>query len=362
MLSALSLGVTELGGRFAPPGCLVTPGRGAPHDSLPAYSARELCSRVPAAHHLTAPVKLPLVGSEVGASAVADDFYVYLLVDVDPTGVEPEQIFYVGKGHDSRALHHVLEYVEAVRRAELAIAADVLAKASGQQVADNQAPAEEHAKVKRIREIVEAGREVRVDLLRDALSSPMAYAIESAAIDVLDPAKLTNLVAGHEHFRAPASAVVRMLTAKDVEIQVPALQVTVVGLWGGRSIAGLADATDQAVIWENARQSWSIGLDRRQKIDAAAASSEPIVLVAVSKGPQALWGGIILGAWEITTTSPGQVRIYRSKNGQERATPGWEFVRLEQQSPRLAALRESWLSEPRRSTTKRQVGPMAINF
>ena len=75
-----------------------------------------------------------------------------------------------------------------------------------------------------------------------------------------------------------------MLTAKEVTVQVPALQVTVVGLWGGRSIAGLVDSTDEAVIWENARQSWALSAKRRKRIDEAASTSQPIILLAVARG------------------------------------------------------------------------------
>jgi len=128
---------------------------------------------------------------------VADDFYVDLLVDADPAGTDPQRVFYVGKGRDGRALHHVLEYVETIRQAAPGTAAEVLVKASTGSVEHDSSPAVEHAKVTGIRQIVDTGREVRVDLLRDGLSSQMAHSIESAAIDVLDPATLTNLIAGY---------------------------------------------------------------------------------------------------------------------------------------------------------------------
>lgn len=289
---------------------------------------------------------------------MSNDYYVYLLVDHDPKGKTPDDIFYVGKGRNSRALHHVLEYVHALERQEEAEALANHAAALG--AAEPADQVEEHAKVLRIAELRQAGRQVRIDVLRAGLTSAVAYAVESSAIDVLGVGNLTNKVAGHEHFRAPATAVERMLTATDVPIDEPALQVTVAGLWGGASIAGLVDATDDDVVWENARQSWSLGQSRRDAIADAAQAGKPILLVAVSKGPTQLWGGIILGVWELAGTRPGGPRSHLKADGVTVETPGWEFLRIDEESDRLAALRRRWLDLPCRSTTLRQVGPVGV--
>ncbi len=295
---------------------------------------------------------------------MSDDYYVYLLVDHDSRGGSSDKIFYVGKGRNSRALHHVLEYVHALERENFDEARKALTRAAAtdDDLDGHQQPALEHEKVRRIAEIRRAGREVRIDVLRAGLNSATAYADESAAIDVLGVANLANKIAGHDHFRAPASAVSRMLDAQPVHITEPALQVTVAGLWGGASVAGLVDATDPQIILDNARQSWSIGATRRARISMAATTATPVLLVAVSKGPDQLWGGIILGVWELIGTQPSSPRTCVRQDGTTYQTAGWEFLRAEQQSPRLAALRQQWLAQPRRSMHPRQVGPTGIEL
>lgn len=285
------------------------------------------------------------------------DYYVYLLVDHDPDGRRPETIFYVGKGKNTRALHHILEYVRALEEGDVG-------RAEALQVKDEDSGERQlvHEKVRRIAAIRSAGREVRIDVLRGALTSSAAYDIESAAIDVLGIQNLANKVSGHEHFRAPAAAVNKMLAATDVDIDERALQVTISGAWGGASMAGLVDAVDPEVIWENARQSWSLGRERQLAVADAAATSTPVLLVAVSKGPRQLWGGIILGVWELAGVAPGAPRVQQLKGGGIREQPGWEFLRSEEETPRLGELRRKWLSVPRRSTTRGQVGPVGINL
>jgi hypothetical protein len=94
--------------------------------------------------------------------SMADDFYVYLLVDSDPAGLAADQIFYVGKGRDSRALHHALEYVDAVKNNSLAEAVSKLAQTADPSAVEADVAPVEHAKVQRIRKIVDAGRDVRL--------------------------------------------------------------------------------------------------------------------------------------------------------------------------------------------------------
>lgn len=160
---------------------------------------------------------------------VADDYYVYLLVDHDPRGKRADRIFYVGKGRNSRALHHVLEYVAALERRAFDAARESLEKSGGiePEHSHQDLSSVENDKIKCIDAIRSSGRDVRIDVLRAGLSNAVAYTVESAAIDVLGVGTLANKVAGHEHFRAPAAAVSKMLDAIDVDIDEPALQVTV---------------------------------------------------------------------------------------------------------------------------------------
>ncbi len=297
-----------------------------------------------------------------------DDYYVYLLVDED---LEPDvakrqrdRIFYVGKGRNSRALQHLLEYVQALENGDVG---DDVTLGEFYEPPPRQEPlpkdsirALEHEKIRQMRDIYARGHQVRVDVLRADLSNDRAFQIESAVIDAIGLPHLANEVAGHLHFRAPARAVDQMLRAQEVTVDVPGLQVTISGVWGGASVGGLVGADPQHV-WENARQTWSLSPATRGRIEVAAATDAPWVLVAVSRGPTALWGGIILGVWELDGVIRGHDRVSVSKETQEESHgPGWEFVAREPVTARLAALRHKWLETPSRSSDTRQLGPTGI--
>ena len=93
-------------------------------------------------------------------------YYVYVLVDP-----RDDSIFYVGKGTGQRLLAHGYE---------------ALLKAD---------PGPRSGKVARIREMRNAGREPRIDVVRSGLTEQEALLIEAALIDCV--AQLTNKVAGH---------------------------------------------------------------------------------------------------------------------------------------------------------------------
>jgi hypothetical protein len=111
-----------------------------------------------------------------------DDYYVYLLVEERP---ECEEVFYVGKGKNTRGAAHLHEYVRSVMvgdegRDELTLAGVLplsstpghSAESSSGELAATMVgePAEEHARLQRIRHAHEAGHGVRVDLLRTPIS------------------------------------------------------------------------------------------------------------------------------------------------------------------------------------------------
>ena len=86
-------------------------------------------------------------------------YYVYLYVDP-----RDGKVFYIGKGKDDRCLHHLYED-------------------------DN------HPKVKRIRDIFDAGLEPHIEILAHGMAtSHEAYLVEAAAIDLIGLKELTNKV------------------------------------------------------------------------------------------------------------------------------------------------------------------------
>ncbi|QWC84565.1 GIY-YIG nuclease family protein [Nocardioidaceae bacterium] len=285
------------------------------------------------------------------------DYYVYLLVDAEDSE-DPGEVFYVGKGRGTRAAHHLLEYLQAVQEGRDGQAALRQAGADPDQaqLSDDDAAcaavAEESEKVARIRAAHEAGREVRIDFLRTGLSNDGAYDVEAAVIDAIGLNKLANKVHGHHHERVPVMAAMKVLNADDVDIVDPGFLVSISGVWGGGNpLAGLLGASSEAV-WENARQSWAVGEDRRKDIRKAAAS-KPLILVAVAKGRRSLQGGIVLGVWEIVDTDEASDRP--GPNGAR--VKGWAFVEAPE-SDRVKALREKYVGK--RSTTRPQPGPVAV--
>ncbi len=98
------------------------------------------------------------------------DYYVYLLLDP-----RTNKVFYVGKGRGNRALAHEAEVRREVR--------------SGREFTS--------AKKKEIKEIIDSGNEVVVQIVRDNLSEDLALGIESNLIESFDISNLSNIVRGH---------------------------------------------------------------------------------------------------------------------------------------------------------------------
>jgi hypothetical protein len=176
-------------------------------------------------------------------------FYVYLLID--PRGGD---VFYVGKGQRGRCFEHAA----AVR--------------AGQAVRDV-----ETAKVRRIADIHALGLEVHVEILRHDLTEHEALLVESAVIDALDSAQLTNIVAGH-HASTSGRASVHELNARlgarrlAIAAEHRLLLIRLNELPGG--------AEDEAALYERTRKWWRIGARWTQPVDPAS----PTHALAVHRG------------------------------------------------------------------------------
>lgn len=94
------------------------------------------------------------------------EYYVYLLIDP-----RNDKVFYVGKGCGERINHHLLGALEEKTK--------------------------ETEKIKTIRAIQKAKKEVGLTILRHGLTEKEAFEIECAMIDFLGIENLTNLVNGH---------------------------------------------------------------------------------------------------------------------------------------------------------------------
>lgn len=143
---------------------------------------------------------LPGVAEKLG-------WYVYALRDP-----RNDTIFYVGKGKGDRVYQHA-------RHAK---------KVSGET-----AP---QLKLQTIRDILDEGREVGVEIVRHRIDTEdLAYEVEAAVIDALRlaGAELTNLAGGHGTSRGwrPLEAIVAEYVAKPVEIEHPVVLIRIANLF-----------------------------------------------------------------------------------------------------------------------------------
>lgn len=113
-------------------------------------------------------------------------YYVYSLSDPS-TG----NIFYIGKGRGNRINHHLLGALDENTK--------------------------ESEKINKIREIQNAGLEVKLDIIRHGLNEKEAFEVESAIIDTIGMDNLTNIVSGHH------SDLRGKMTLRDIEIEYQAL-------------------------------------------------------------------------------------------------------------------------------------------
>jgi hypothetical protein len=109
-------------------------------------------------------------------------YYVYSLSD-PLTG----DIFYIGKGCGNRINHHLLGALDENTK--------------------------ESEKIKKIRDIKNAGLEVKLDIIRHGLTEKESFEVESALIDTIGMDNLTNIVLGHH------SDLRGKMTLRDIEIE-----------------------------------------------------------------------------------------------------------------------------------------------
>ena len=194
--------------------------------------------------------------------------YVYLYSDP-----RDGQVFYIGKGKGARLFAHL----------------------------DVQS---ESAKVRRIADIRAAGLEPRIDLLRYGLTDAEAAMVEAAAIDLMGRPPLTNKMAGfdgHTFGRIASLEVIIMLTAQPVEVQEPALLITINQLYR-------SDMTAEE-LYEATRGIWVLG-ERRERAELALA----------------VYQGIVREVYRIKAWHPSGTLPYRTRDASGFAARGrWEF-------------------------------------
>ncbi|NUP48488.1 MAG: GIY-YIG nuclease family protein [Catenulispora sp.] len=224
------------------------------------------------------------------------DFYVYLLIDnTDATG--PTQgVFYVGKGSGTRYADHLHQALWA--------ASDAAAEALDQR---SDVPAQEaRTKLERITTLQQRPGDFRVDVLADGLTEREALLVESATIDLLGLANLTNLVAGHRSDRRPLHSVTLNQLAQPLALTDHAAVVVISGLWHeGDQIEELG-RLEPAEVWENAHQIWAVAAAARDAIITLAATDEPVRLLAVHKTTGGVLGGLVMGEWFIQDHQDGR--------------------------------------------------------
>lgn len=266
------------------------------------------------------------------------DYYVYLLVDHDPTGVLPDRVFYVGKGRGRRALDHLDEAMTAAAtttpdQQEAALATLDAALDDGLTDVDRT---ELHEKTRAILAVITAGRSVRVDRLRADLEESTALAIESSVIDVLGKQNLTNQIAGHDSQRMSLPVLRSLELASPVSFsREKAVVVPGGGIWGGGdSLSGLLNAS-AADRWENARHYWGVSSAAQECIRSLVEQDDPPILLSVATG-SGPWRGIVLLVEAIT-----DVHWEQHPSGRE----GWAFSRPGSDTAAVEAARAKFLGQ-----------------
>ena len=168
-------------------------------------------------------------------------YYVYLLIDP-----RNNKVFYVGKGKGNRINQHLLGALN-----EKTI---------------------ENSKIKIIRDIHKAGKEVKLTILRHELTSDEAYEVESAAIDLLGIDKLTNGVKGHKSEDKGIMSLDDLKVkyeAKDAKFEESAILININDLYR-------RDLTRKE-IYEATRKSWIVSETRVADIKIACAVYRGII-------------------------------------------------------------------------------------
>ncbi len=164
-------------------------------------------------------------------------YYVYLYVDP-----RDGKVFYIGKGKGERCLDHLFED-------------------------------DDHPKVKRIREILDAGLEPKIEILAHGIAtSEEAYLVEAAAIDLIGLKELTNKVTGHNSLlygRKSLKELEVFYCPMNADIPDPVVLIRINELYrNGMSAQELYDAT---------RGVWILSLERARGAKYAFAVFEGIV-------------------------------------------------------------------------------------
>ncbi len=164
-------------------------------------------------------------------------YYVYLYVDP-----RDGKVFYIGKGKGERCLDHLFED-------------------------------DDHPKVKRIREILDAGLEPKIEILAHGIAtSEEAYLVEAAAIDLIGLKELTNKVTGHNSLlygRKSLKELEVFYCPMNADIPDPVVLIRINELYrNGMSAQELYDAT---------RGVWILSLERARGAKYALAVFEGIV-------------------------------------------------------------------------------------
>lgn len=189
-------------------------------------------------------------------------FYVYVLTDPRTDGV-----FYVGKGTGERCFAHLAE--------------------ARKTVVDTKG---DYPKLATIRAIEAEGLAVKIDMLRHGLDETTAFAVESAAIDLLRLAGLTNRVVGH------ASTSLGRMTVADVNALYGAVPATfepehkLVLIRVAREFrSGITDAE----LYDATRRWWRI--DRRRRTLGSTAAPDYAL---------AVYRGVVRAAYRIESWEP----------------------------------------------------------
>lgn len=164
-------------------------------------------------------------------------YYVYLYVDP-----RDGRVFYIGKGKGERCLDHLFED-------------------------------DDHPKVKRIRDIFDAGLEPRIEILAHGIgTSEEAYLVEAAAIDLIGLKELTNKVVGHNSLlygRKTLQDLAIHYAPVNTELDDPVVLIRISELYrNGMSAQELYEVT---------RGVWILGLDRARGAKYVLAIFEGIV-------------------------------------------------------------------------------------
>lgn len=210
---------------------------------------------------------------------MANNNFVYLLIDPRTINNSTRSVFYVGRGKNQRPLDHLEEAKEWDRRGRPEI--------DGEQ---------SQKKLDQILEISDGGHSVGIEILRRDLTNGEAALIESAAIDLLGLDSLTNKCAGEGAQRCSwlTYQTLRAATLQQFVDDVPAIVVPVSGVHGGATATDGMLGANSLDIHTNARKYWQIGHEKRTEFERWI-EHDPAALIAMQKGTK----GLVVGLWQI---------------------------------------------------------------